>query len=258
MDFIDFSTIRHDLLFNSAFFGDRVITVLGVGGVGSYVVDHLAGLGVRRLSIIDPDIVEEVNPGNQRYGKVHVGQNKVEAMAALCNDKSGIEIDWQVGEADGTEPMGSIVFMCVNGLPLRRQIMRNIVQHNPHVQLVIEARMGTTWGQVFAVDPREPWQVDLWLNRTKGDGVDVGVTACGSKVSVGTVTSTLANISVSMFMHWWKRQSPQDPDEPEIIQILRETPVPHAVSIGLFPLFITQQMWKPPVVEELDVEDIEF
>lgn len=267
MQSYDFSSIRHDLLFDRALFGDRVITVLGVGGVGSYVADQLAGLGVCRISVYDPDVVEEVNPGNQRYGQVHVGMPKCEALFELCHEKSGVNVDWHQCEANGSEPMGTVVFMCVNGLPLRRRLMRNIVRYNPHVQLVIEARMGTTWGQVYAIDPRQAWQVQRWMTRTQGDGVDVGVTACGSKISVGTVTSSLANVSVGIFMHWWKQQTARAGDElgiaahgivePDIITEFRDAPLPSVVTLGIFPLSLTQQFWRAPV-DEMDAEEIEL
>jgi molybdopterin/thiamine biosynthesis adenylyltransferase len=257
MQSYDFSTVRHDLLFDSALFGDREISVIGVGGIGSYVADQLAGLGVRRISVRDPDLVEEVNPGNQRYGQVHVGMSKCEAMAELCRQKSGVDIEWHQGEAKGSEPMGTVVFMCVNGLPLRRQIMRNIVRYNPHVQMVIEARMGTTWGQVYAIDPRDPSQVQRWMAKTKGDGVDVGVTACGSKISVGTVTSSLANISVAIFMHWWKQQTPAVAEEPDIVSQFRDAPHPNVVTMSIFPMSLTQQFWRAPL-DEMDAEEMDL
>jgi tRNA A37 threonylcarbamoyladenosine dehydratase len=58
------------------------VCVVGIGGVGSWVVEALARTGVGRITTIDLDMVAESNTNRQIHALDHVyGQAKVEAMA---------------------------------------------------------------------------------------------------------------------------------------------------------------------------------
>ncbi len=57
--------------------------VIGCGGLGGYIIEELARLGVGRLIAIDPDAFEEHNLNRQLMSAVKtLGQPKVEATAA--------------------------------------------------------------------------------------------------------------------------------------------------------------------------------
>ncbi|ETK32814.1 ThiF family adenylyltransferase [Microbispora sp. ATCC PTA-5024] len=59
------------------------VAILGVGGLGSGVAQHLAGLGVRRMTLVDFDVVEERNFARQfTYGPAQLGLPKVDQVAA--------------------------------------------------------------------------------------------------------------------------------------------------------------------------------
>lgn len=59
------------------------VLVLGVGGLGSAVVQHLVGLGVGRLTLLDFDVVAVRNFARQfTYTPAAVGLSKVEQVAA--------------------------------------------------------------------------------------------------------------------------------------------------------------------------------
>ena len=56
--------------------------VIGCGGLGGYVVEELARLGVGRIVVIDPDVFEEHNLNRQLFSSpVNLGTAKVEAAA---------------------------------------------------------------------------------------------------------------------------------------------------------------------------------
>lgn len=56
------------------------VTVIGCGGLGGYVIEELARLGVGRITAIDPDIFEEHNLNRQILSSpATLGQPKVEA-----------------------------------------------------------------------------------------------------------------------------------------------------------------------------------
>ena len=59
------------------------VAVIGCGGLGGYVVEELARLGVGRLKAIDPDVFEEHNLNRQLMSTIAtLGRPKVEAACA--------------------------------------------------------------------------------------------------------------------------------------------------------------------------------
>lgn len=62
--------------------GQASVAILGVGGIGSAVAQHLVGAGVRRLTLIDDDVVAVENFNRQfTYAEGDLGRPKVEALA---------------------------------------------------------------------------------------------------------------------------------------------------------------------------------
>lgn len=60
---------------------DARLLVFGIGGVGSYVVEAFARMGIRYLSIVDNDVVSESNLNRQLIAtRSTVGQAKVDVM----------------------------------------------------------------------------------------------------------------------------------------------------------------------------------
>lgn len=72
------------------------IGVLGVGGVGSYIVQGLASIGIGELKIVDGDIVELSNTSRQILYREHdIGKSKVSVakeQVALISPKTKVDI----------------------------------------------------------------------------------------------------------------------------------------------------------------------
>lgn len=70
------------------------VMVVGVGGVGSYVVEALARSGVGQLTLVDFDVIE-TSDLNRQIMALHstVGQNKVEVLKArIANINPGCQV----------------------------------------------------------------------------------------------------------------------------------------------------------------------
>lgn len=65
----------------------KKVAVLGLGGVGSYVVEALCRVGVGHLVLVDHDVVDITNINRQLYA-LHstVGKKKVDLAKARCYD----------------------------------------------------------------------------------------------------------------------------------------------------------------------------
>src|SRR5205823_1522641 len=76
------------------------LIVVGLGGNGSFLVRHIACLATalqaqgRRVTVtlIDPDMVEEVNIPRQNFCRAEIGRYKAAALAERYSDVFGLEI----------------------------------------------------------------------------------------------------------------------------------------------------------------------
>jgi molybdopterin/thiamine biosynthesis adenylyltransferase len=77
-----FTTLEHGREEIQARLFDAHVVVLGAGGLGSSVVQNLAGFGVSRLTLLDFDVVELKNFARQfTYTEAQIGRSKVEQVA---------------------------------------------------------------------------------------------------------------------------------------------------------------------------------
>jgi len=66
---------------------EKTVVVVGVGGLGSPLVQMAARSGIGRLVLIDPDVVSESNIGRQiLYTRRHIGMPKVDVAAAFVKE----------------------------------------------------------------------------------------------------------------------------------------------------------------------------
>ncbi|RNC66322.1 MAG: HesA/MoeB/ThiF family protein [Desulfuromonadales bacterium] len=67
-------------------FRSRVV-VIGSGGLGGYIIEELARLGVGHLVVVDPDVFEEHNLNRQILSSpLHLGMPKVDVAAARVRE----------------------------------------------------------------------------------------------------------------------------------------------------------------------------
>jgi len=65
---------------------DKVVAVIGLGGIGGGITRHLACCGIRNFILVDGDIVQESNLNRQYYTSRQVGMPKVHAMSSFLHD----------------------------------------------------------------------------------------------------------------------------------------------------------------------------
>lgn len=104
------------------------VMVLGVGGTGSVVLQHLVGAGVRNFVLVDHDTVELSNLNRQfLFSAGDVGASKLEVARTYVDDRAvdaqveiverRIEARADMDELLAERPHVSIVVCCIDGPP---------------------------------------------------------------------------------------------------------------------------------------------
>jgi len=134
---------------------DVPITVVGCGGIGSFVILALAKMGCRALAAYDDDRVEPHNIPNQAYRLADVGRLKVEALSDLVREVAGAPLEIRV-ERVRRQRLQGVVIAAVDTMSARREIWLQGIRHRAAVPLYVDARMGAEVARVFTVRPADP------------------------------------------------------------------------------------------------------
>jgi molybdopterin/thiamine biosynthesis adenylyltransferase len=208
-------TLRHEPVFPAGKFNPRQIDVVGAGALGSRIAMSLAKLGIENIHVWDFDTVAEHNIPNQLFGNKDVGALKTDALDQLIVSATGTSVS-KHGKCEGDESFGSIVFMCVDSMTVRKDLWTKAIKYQPHVDLLIESRMGADSGRVYAIKPQDSVSVRLY-EETLYEDKEAEVSACGSTISVGPTAEIVSGLAVWQFMRWfrWSEMLSKTDAEPE-------------------------------------------
>ncbi|MEA2701536.1 MAG: hypothetical protein QOE22_245 [Candidatus Parcubacteria bacterium] len=216
--------LRHLSVFRPHAFGAKRVDVIGCGATGSRVAIELAKLGVENIHLHDFDVVESHNLANQAFGFRDIGMPKVEALARIIEEQTGVAVTAHATRVDGSEPLGDVVFLLTDTMASRREIWDKGLKYRPRTPLLIETRMGADTGRVYALNPSLRSNVLGW-EETLYDDDETEVSACGASISVGPTAEIVAGLAVWQMIRWFAVQDGGEKDEldNEIIFSLRST-----------------------------------
>lgn len=126
------------------------ISVIGAGGIGSFLTLALAKIGFQDISVWDFDTVEEHNLPNQYYRLSDVGKYKVESLQDIARDFAGLDITIfnRPASPESIKEMRGVVFSAVDSMAMRKIIFENV---RPHCQWFIDGRMGGNQLEIYTV-----------------------------------------------------------------------------------------------------------
>lgn len=138
--------------------------VIGAGAIGSFVTMTLAKMGATKISVMDFDTLEEHNFANQMYPVTALGKPKVDALADVVMDYSGVTINrvnkkWTPEE--GKVWAAEHIIVAVDSLELRQQIWQAYKDHD-RVKLYFDGRMGAQVLRAYAVDMKSATQKEFY------------------------------------------------------------------------------------------------
>ncbi len=145
------------------------VTVIGCGGIGSPTVLALTKMGCLDVTVWDDDSVEEHNLPNQIYRIADVGQPKVESLARVVADFTGVTLKTNIRRVEKTTPLEGVVVSGVDTMAARAEIW-HAVRYKPRVGLYVDARMGAEVCRIYTIRPSNPDDVKEYEATLYPDG----------------------------------------------------------------------------------------
>jgi molybdopterin/thiamine biosynthesis adenylyltransferase len=207
-------------IFDPQVFGNRRIDIIGAGATGSRIALSLAKLGVQNLHVWDFDTIAEHNIANQAYSVSDIGRLKVEALADLIEEATGLHIEQHPVAVDADTQLGEAVFLLTDTMKSRRLIWEGAVKFKPLTNVMIETRMGAETGRVYTTNPSDYDEGKAW-EATLCEDTEAADSLCGSRITVGPTAEIISGLAVWQFMRWvtWYATGENKPDSEVIFAV---------------------------------------
>ncbi len=197
--------VRQTLLVPQEKLATLDVAVVGVGAVGRQVALLLASLGVRRLRLVDFDVVDATNVTTQGYARSDIGRQKIDACldAVLAIDPD-VHVERVHDRWRPATVLGDSAFCCVDSIDARNAIWRG---GGSVLEFWADGRMrGETLRVVTACDAasREHYARTLFPQH------EAQVGACTARSTIYAAGMT-AGLMLTQFVRWLRRQ-PVDAD----------------------------------------------
>ncbi len=169
--------------FNPATFGHEV-TLIGCGGIGASALPILATLGIPKITIWDPDMVEPRNIASTiLFGPDDVGHAKVE-VAKRELIRLGVE-DVTIYEelfdpGKHGNALSGIVISAVDSMAARKEIWEAVAWNGP-VPLYLDGRIGGEQFQLNIVNPTDPDDVTWYAEHQLFDDASAAPLPCAER-----------------------------------------------------------------------------
>ena len=152
------------------------VSVFGCGGLGGYIIEELARLGVGRITVVDPDVFEEHNMNRQLLCTQELlGRKKVDAavqrVAAINPAVRLRPFDAAFGQNNSAEILQGVTVAAdgLDSIPVRLELAETCNHQN--VPLVHGAIAGWS-GHVAVQYPGENILQHLYAGKKTGHGVE--------------------------------------------------------------------------------------
>ena len=132
------------------------ISIIGCGAIGSHAAETLAKIGIRNMHAWDFDSVEEHNLANQGFRLIDLGLSKVEVVRDKLQEAVGLDLVTNLERVDSdTRFFTPLVLATVDTMSARKDILKAALS-SLDAEVLIDARMGAMYGQVFICNLADP------------------------------------------------------------------------------------------------------
>lgn len=167
------------------------VLVAGAGAIGSTATEKLARLRVKKITVVDYDVLEEHNIENQIYTRKNIGEPKVLALMKIIRDiNKNIEFtayEMRIDDAPDSAFDADYYFGCVDNITARLLLNRIAIQNS---KPLIDAGIDSFTGTIRTIIPKKTPCFDCWeglLPRT------VLKPSCAEKIPSTYITASHAS-----------------------------------------------------------------
>ena len=181
------------------------IHIVGCGAIGSHVAEQLTRMGCENIHLWDFDIVSPHNITNQMFIQNDIGYNKTTCVAEMMQEINPDLMGKVTMHHKGwtNEPLNGYVFMCVDNIDLRREIVL-ANQYNPNCIAFFDFRMRLTDAQHYMAVRTDPAQMKKLFDSMAFSNDEAKEatpkSACNVELSVIYTVKGIVSFGVSNFV----------------------------------------------------------
>lgn len=191
----------------------KVITLAGIGGIGSYVGFLLARMKPSALFIYDPDVVEAVNMSGQLYSRNDIGYTKASALAnmvALYADFGSVFAeDTRFDENTAASDIMICGFDNMSARSLFFSRWLGHVMQKPESErgncLYIDGRLAAEEFQVLCIKGDDKYNINRYNNEFLFSDAEADETICSYKQTT-FMANMIASVIVNLFVNFVANQ----------------------------------------------------
>jgi hypothetical protein len=184
------------------------VSLIGLGGIGSYVGFLLSRVKPRNIYMWDNDRVDISNMSGQLYGRQDVGEYKSNALGIMMSQYSNYYPVNAYGRF-GHDSEATKVMMCGLDNMLSRKIVftkwNNLRESTPVEErktlLLIDGRLAAEKFQVFAIQGDDKRAIDLYKKEWLFDDREADETVCSYK-QTSFMANMIASVMVNIFVNF--------------------------------------------------------
>lgn len=187
----------------------KVITLAGVGGIGSYVGFLLARLKPAGLYLYDPDIVEQANMSGQLYSGSDLGQPKVSSLHRMLQLYANYYNTLAYQERFTAESEATDIMICgFDNMEARKLFFdawEDRLMAKPEEErgkmLFIDGRLAAEEFQVFAIQGNDTRAMKEYRSKWLFSDAAADETICSYKQTT-FMANMIASVMVNLFVNF--------------------------------------------------------
>lgn len=193
--------------------GEQIVTLAGLGGIGSYTAFLLGRLKVGRLIIYDDDIVDNTNLSGQLFATQDVDYSKVRGVCRLLRDFAQYyNIISHESKYDGDSSATNIMICGFDNMRARKifynkwklHVMR-LSEEDREKCLFIDGRLAAEEFQVFCMRGSDTYLIQEYENKWLFDDNEAETTLCSYK-QTSFCANMIASVIVNLFVNFIANQ----------------------------------------------------
>lgn len=188
------------------------ISLIGLGGIGSWTIIHLARLQPAELNCFDPDTVEEVNLAGQLYANNQIGISKIAITRTLAFLYGGYSTTSEANFSQSRVTADTELFpICISGvdnMAARKVIFYNwkkTYETSDQHALFIDARMSAEQYQIFSFDNQDKNAIKRYEKEWLFDQRESEAITCSFKQTsycAGMIGGMIINVLINHISNW--------------------------------------------------------